>query len=68
METWGPSAIAVRGDTHTPKGKKPHAVPKEMTKEDIKHAVGEFKAAAERAKKAGFDGVELHGANGYLVD
>ena len=39
-----------------------------MTKDEIKQVVNEFKAGAENAKKAGFDGIELHGANGYLVD
>ena len=39
-----------------------------MTVEDIKQVLKEFRTGAENAKKAGFDGVELHGANGYLVD
>jgi len=39
-----------------------------MTIEEIKTVVHEFKNAAERAKKAGFDGAEIHGGNGYLVD
>lgn len=39
-----------------------------MTKEDIKKVVEEFRQGAINAKEAGFDGVQLHGANGYLVD
>jgi 2,4-dienoyl-CoA reductase-like NADH-dependent reductase (Old Yellow Enzyme family) len=43
-------------------------VPKPMTKEDIQHVIQGFAEAAKRAKDAGFDGVEIHGANGYLLD
>lgn len=43
-------------------------VPKEMTQEDIQQAIQEFVTAAKNAVEAGFDGVEIHGANGYLVD
>jgi len=64
----GPSAIAVRGTTHTMTGPQDHIVPKELTEEEITCIVGEFKCAAENAMKAGFDGVQIHGANGYLVD
>ena len=42
-------------------------VPKEMTGEEIADVIRKFGKAAERAKKAGFDGVELHGATGYLL-
>jgi NADPH2 dehydrogenase len=45
-----------------------HAVPKEMTQEEIKEAVAAFAQGAKNAIEAGFDGVEIHGANGYLVD
>ncbi|KAI8930397.1 hypothetical protein NX059_012477 [Plenodomus lindquistii] len=45
-----------------------HAVPQEMTQEDIKETVATFAQAAKNAVVAGFDGVEIHGANGYLVD
>lgn len=45
-----------------------HAVPKEMTQEDIKDAVAHYAQGAKNAIAAGFDGVEIHGANGYLVD
>jgi NADPH2 dehydrogenase len=45
-----------------------HAVPKEMTQEEVKDAIAAFAQAAKNAIEAGFDGVEIHGANGYLVD
>lgn len=61
-----PSAIAIRTPHAYTKG--PHPVPKEMTKEDIKKVIEEFRQGAKNAKEAGFDGLELHGANGYLVD
>lgn len=63
-----PSAIAIEGETHTPEGKKPHAVPRELTKPEIASIVEAFRQAALNAIAAGFDGVELHGANGYLID
>lgn len=61
----GPSPIAIKGDLIP---EYPHKVPREMTKEDIKIVLEQFKKGALNAKKAGFDGIELHGANGYLVD
>lgn len=39
-----------------------------MTHEDIKELVQDFRKGAENAKRAGFDGIELHGANGYIID
>lgn len=45
-----------------------HAVPKEMSHEEIKEAVASYAQAAKNAIDAGFDGVEIHGANGYLID
>lgn len=42
--------------------------PKEMTEADIDHVIGEFAQGAKNAMEAGFDGVEIHGANGYLID
>jgi len=41
--------------------------PREMTKEDIKEVIQSFGQAARRAREAGFDGVEIHGAHGYLL-
>jgi N-ethylmaleimide reductase len=64
-----PSALAAPGTMYTDEGgPQPHPVPEEMTEADILAAVGEFKSAAGMAIEAGFDGVELHGANGYLIE
>jgi N-ethylmaleimide reductase len=63
------SAIAITGDeVHTPEGKQPYVVPRALEVEEIPGIVAGFRQAAENAKAAGFDGVELHGANGYLLD
>jgi N-ethylmaleimide reductase len=64
-----PSAVAAGGQMWTDqKGLQDHPVPVEMTEADIAKAIGEFVDASKRAFAAGFDGVELHGANGYLID
>ena len=64
-----PSAIAIEGDPiHTPEGKKPHEVPRALESNEIPSIVQDYRLAAERAKSAGFDGVEIHAANGYLID
>ncbi|MFN7561302.1 MAG: alkene reductase, partial [Prosthecobacter sp.] len=64
-----PSAIPITGDeVHTPEGKKPYVTPRELRDDEIPGIVEGFKKAAENAKAAGFDGVEVHGANGYLLD
>lgn len=64
-----PSAIKLNGDQiHTPLGKKPYEVPRAFETAEIPRVVSDYRRAAERAKTAGFDGVELHGANGYLID
>ena len=62
------SAIAIEGEIHTPAGKVPHAVPHALTLEEIPAIVAAFAQAAKNAMAAGFDGVEVHGANGYLID
>lgn len=62
------SATKAPGEAHTPIGKQEYATARAMTKEDIDRTIGDYRRAAENAKKAGFDGVQLHGANGYLVD
>lgn len=64
-----PSAIAIQGfEVHTPGGKLPHGVPRELSDSELPGIVAGFRRAAENAKLAGFDGVEVHGANGYLLD
>ena len=64
-----PSAVPAVGDIYTDaKGMKPQPVPKAMTEADIKTAVEEYTQAAKNAMTAGFDGIELHGANGYLLE
>lgn len=68
-EIVAPSAIVVSGEMYTDsKGPQAHPVPKAMTLEDIAQAQDEYVQAAKNAIEAGFDGVELHGANGYLID
>ncbi|WP_141578727.1 alkene reductase [Actinomadura sp. WMMA1423] len=64
----GPSPIATGERLFTPDGMLDHPVPREMTREDIAQALEEFADAARNAAEAGFDGVELHGANGYLIN
>jgi N-ethylmaleimide reductase len=65
----GPSAIAAAGEMYTDaEGAKPHPTPKAMTEADVKTAIGEFEQAAKNAVAAGFEGIELHGANGYLIE
>lgn len=62
-----PSAIAARGQAFTPDGLQDYPVPKEMTLEDIKLAVQEHVQAAINAIEAGFDGIEIHAGNGFLI-
>ena len=65
----GPSAIAVENSKiHTPSGKMNYTVPKAATLQDIQQVIAGFKQAAINAQLAGFDGVEIHAANGYLLD
>ncbi len=64
----GPSAIAAQGDSHTPLGKKPYVTPRSLTADEISGIVRDYAQAAKNAQAAGFDGVEIHGANGYLID
>lgn len=64
-----PSTIKIEGaEAHTPDGKKPYETPRALKTEEIPQVVEEYRASAANAKKAGFDGVEIHGANGYLID
>ena len=64
-----PSAIAAAGQMYTDaEGMKDHPVPEAMSEADIMMTTAEYVNAATNAVKAGFDGVELHGANGYLLE
>lgn len=63
-----PSAIAANGETHTPLGKKPYVTPRALEIADIKNIINDYVQATKNALTAGFDGIELHGANGYLID
>ena len=64
-----PSAIAAPGQIHTDSlGMQPYPAPAEMTVDEIRTAISEFAHAARSAIVAGADGVELHGANGYLIE
>lgn len=63
----GPSPLAVRGIQHfTSQGRMDYEIPQEMTVSEIKQTIKDFGQAAKNAIAAGFDGVALHGANGYL--
>lgn len=63
-----PSAIAAKGHVSLVRPEKPYPTPRAMSTADIKQVIEDYRKGAENAKKAGFDGVELHGANGYLLD
>jgi N-ethylmaleimide reductase len=63
-----PSALPVEGAVHTPLGKKKIEIPHSLEVDEIPGIISQYKRAAENAKAAGFDGVEIHGANGYLLD
>jgi N-ethylmaleimide reductase len=63
----GPSALAAPGEAHGPAGKVAMPVPHELTADEVQDAVDGFVRAARNAIAAGLDGVEVHGANGYLV-
>jgi N-ethylmaleimide reductase len=64
-----PSAIAAPGTMYTDQhGPQPHPTPDAMSLADVRAAIDEFTHAARSAIEAGFDGVEIHGANGYLVE
>jgi N-ethylmaleimide reductase len=63
-----PSAVKSVGQNYTDmEGLKDFVVPRELTVEEIKETVSDFATAAKNAIEAGFDGVEIHGANGYLI-
>ena len=63
-----PSAIPVGEEIHTPTGKEKIPVPRALSHGEIPDIIHQFGQGAKNARKAGFDGVEIHGANGYLLD
>ncbi|WP_431086632.1 alkene reductase [Paenibacillus sp. 8b26] len=63
-----PSAIAPGEEMHTATGKKEIPVPRELSKAEIQTTIADFRKAAAAAIEAGADGVEIHGANGYLIN
>ena len=63
-----PSAIAIEGELLTDQGMKPYETPRALERDEISGIVEQFRQGAENALEAGFDGVEIHGANGYLLD
>lgn len=68
LQPVAPSPIAIEDEVHTPEGKKPYTTPRALQIEEIPKIIAGFKQAAINAKEAGFDGIELHAANGYLLD
>ena len=62
------AAVAIEDTVHTPEGKLPYTVPRVLADEEIPTIIAQFRQAAINAREAGFDGVEVHGANGYLLD
>ncbi|HEY1177773.1 MAG TPA: alkene reductase, partial [Phytomonospora sp.] len=62
-----PSAVAAPGLTHLEHGKGAFVTPRAMTRADIDRTIADYAASARLAIAAGFDGVEIHGANGYLI-
>lgn len=66
-EVVAPSAVAIDGETRTYEGKQAFPVPRALTTEELPGIVDEFVTASRKAVEAGFDGVELHSANGYLL-
>ena len=64
----GPSAIAPKGNVSLLRPQRPYVTPRALKTEEIPAVIEAFRRGAENARTAGFDGVEVHGANGYLID
>ena len=64
----GPSPVPASGDFYLPRGRVDFPVPRELRIDELPGIVEDFATATRNAREAGFDGVELHGANGYLLD
>jgi N-ethylmaleimide reductase len=62
------SAIAIESTIYTPQGKKPYVAPRALELDEIPGIIQQYVDATRRARDAGFDGVEIHAANGYLID
>ena len=67
LQPVGPSAVPATGDVFTPSGPQPAPVPRALELHEIPEQARSYADAARRGIEAGFDGVELHGANGYLI-
>ncbi|MFF3380672.1 alkene reductase [Streptomyces sp. NPDC002680] len=67
LQPVGPSAVTAKGQVYTQTGPQDFVEPKELTEAEIRETIADYASAARNAIEAGFDGVELHGANGYLI-
>jgi N-ethylmaleimide reductase len=63
-----PSAVGFEGETYTPQGLQSYVTPRALELSELPGIVEQFRQGSKNAKEAGFDGVEIHGANGYLLD
>ena len=63
-----PSAIRPEGEAYTYQGRQPFVTPRALATEEIPGIIEQYRVAAQNAREAGFDGVEIHAANGYLLD